>query len=358
MRRYPDHPGAISMVTPMLVADARLRELINRMLQPDPSKRPRASQLLPIPDPVPVPVPVPPPNPVPAAAVYAGMSQSELEAAVGDRAAARHAYVDTLQAALPACEAGEKRAVDASDYDEAARFSILEKGIRAILAGIEKPRSKAEIKGALDGGIISQIEQAERALHLEWQRKIDVEKAELGHRVNSVKEEANFKTAQLLDQEKAAAAQKDFARAKQMKEAREASARDGVSAVDKITKELEVSCGTACTLFFLAPVMTRGNRIVLQERMSAIRVREPKPSETRARLQQQAAAILSYVPKIGGQDSKSLFALVKLPPAASGYDLAAIQDSDVDPLKDFMVFDKSHALLQMILPNCPHNSPF
>jgi hypothetical protein len=112
------------------------------------------------------------------------MSPSEFEAAVGDRAAARHAYVDTLQAALPACETGEKRAVDESDYDKAASFSILEKVIRANLAGIEKPRSKAEIKAALDGGIISQIEQAERALHLEWQRKIDVEKAELGHRVN------------------------------------------------------------------------------------------------------------------------------------------------------------------------------
>jgi hypothetical protein len=50
-----------------------------------------------------------------------------------------------------------------------------------------------------------------------------------------------------LDQEKAAAAQKDFPRAKQMKEAREASARDGVSAADKITKELEVNCGTCST---------------------------------------------------------------------------------------------------------------
>jgi hypothetical protein len=250
MRRYPDHPGAVSMMTPTLVADGRLREVINRMLQPDLSKRPRASQLITIPVPVPVPVPIPP--------SYAVMSPSEFEAAVGDQAAARHAYVDTLQAALPVCEAGEKRAVDSSDYDDAARFSIFEKGIRAILAGIEKPKSKAEIKAALDGGIISQIEQAERALHLEWQRNIDLEKAELGHRVNFVQQGVDLKTAQLLDQEKAAAAQKDFARAKQLKVAREASARVGVSAVDKITKELE-------------------------ERLSAIRVREPKPSETRGR---------------------------------------------------------------------------
>lgn len=115
-------------------------------------------------------------------------------------------------------------------------------------------------------------------------------------------------------------------------------------------KELEVGCGTACTSVFPAPVITRGNRMVLQERLSAIRVREPKPSETSARLQRQAAAILSYVPKIAGLDSTSLFALVMPPPSASGYDLAALRDSDVDRLKDFKVLDKLHAIIQLIWP--------
>jgi len=121
MRRYPDHPGAVSMMTPTLVADGRLRQLINSMLQPDPSKRPRASQLLPIPDPVPVPVtPVPPPLPLPSPVVSGRMSLSEFEVAV-----ARHAYLDALQAALPACDAGKTKAKDDKNYDDAARLQRL-----------------------------------------------------------------------------------------------------------------------------------------------------------------------------------------------------------------------------------------
>jgi hypothetical protein len=37
---------------------------------------------------------------------------SEFEVAVGDQAAARHAYLDALQAALPACDAGKTKAAD------------------------------------------------------------------------------------------------------------------------------------------------------------------------------------------------------------------------------------------------------
>jgi hypothetical protein len=81
------------------------------------------------------------------------MSLSEFEAAVGDQSAARHAYLDSLQAALPACEVGQTRAIDESDYNEAEMFSAIAKTIRAILSGIEKPVSKADIRASLDGGI-------------------------------------------------------------------------------------------------------------------------------------------------------------------------------------------------------------
>jgi hypothetical protein len=47
MRRNPDRPGGAFPLTPELVPDSRLRELVNDMLQPDPAKRHRASHLVP-----------------------------------------------------------------------------------------------------------------------------------------------------------------------------------------------------------------------------------------------------------------------------------------------------------------------
>jgi serine/threonine protein kinase len=46
MRRPPDHPGCATPLTPALVPDAKLRELLNDMLQPNPALRHRASHLL------------------------------------------------------------------------------------------------------------------------------------------------------------------------------------------------------------------------------------------------------------------------------------------------------------------------
>ena len=46
MRRPPDHPGCATPLTPALVPDAKLRELLNDMLQPNPALRHRASHLV------------------------------------------------------------------------------------------------------------------------------------------------------------------------------------------------------------------------------------------------------------------------------------------------------------------------
>jgi serine/threonine protein kinase len=46
MRRNPDRPGGAFPLTPELVPDSSLRELVNDMLQPDPAKRHRASHLV------------------------------------------------------------------------------------------------------------------------------------------------------------------------------------------------------------------------------------------------------------------------------------------------------------------------
>jgi hypothetical protein len=111
------------------------------------------------------------------------MSLSEFEAAVGGESAARHAYLDALQAALPACEDGKTRAIDESDFDEAAIFSAIAKSIRAILSGIEKPVSKADIRASLDGGVFE-------APHRQRQRKKsgierDIGQAPIAPRYNS-----------------------------------------------------------------------------------------------------------------------------------------------------------------------------
>lgn len=45
MRRYPDRPGGAAMLTAAVVAKSKLLKLVNEMLQPDSTKRPRASHL-------------------------------------------------------------------------------------------------------------------------------------------------------------------------------------------------------------------------------------------------------------------------------------------------------------------------
>ena len=73
MRRNPDRPGGAFPLTPALVADSSLRELVNDMLQPDPAKRHRASHLI---------LRFPPaPAPAPAHVVSATMSSPAAPAA-------------------------------------------------------------------------------------------------------------------------------------------------------------------------------------------------------------------------------------------------------------------------------------
>jgi hypothetical protein len=113
-----------------------------------------------------------------------------------------------------------KRAGDASNYDEAASIVSAQKKMRTVIAGIARPRSKADIRAGLD------------LMRQEWQR----EQADIGRQIQAAKDAAARQAAQLLDQEKAAFAGQDFALAKQMKEAKEAATRDGERAV----KELQV----------------------------------------------------------------------------------------------------------------------
>jgi len=249
------------------------------------------------------------------------MSLSEFEVAV-----ARHAYLDALQAALPACDAGKTKAKDDKNYDDAARFAAIAKIMRAALAGFEKPRSKAEIKASLDGGLIAHIVQ-------EYQREIDAAKSELDRRVQAAEEDAKRKSAPLLDQEKAAAAKDDFALAETKKKEREKSERDGKSAVSKIRTELQVCRITASPLVQPPPPHVLAwcdDGMIAQARLSAIEKREPNPREKSKDLEQRARAILSHTPAPAAQDSASLSALL-LPPKAAAYDFAAFRAAGCDP---------------------------
>jgi hypothetical protein len=147
---------------------------------------------------------------------------SEFEAAISDQAAARHAYLDCLDVALPMCDAIYKQAGDASDYDEAAIVKSAQKTIRTILAGIAKPTSKADIRAGLDDR------------RQEWQ----VEQTDIGRQIQAVKTSADKKADKHLVQEKIAFAGEDFALAKREKEAKEAAKRDG----ERDVKELQVRC--------------------------------------------------------------------------------------------------------------------
>ena len=253
----------------------------------------------------------------------------EFEAAVSDISAARHAYLDGLQAALPVCEAAKQSAKDKADYDGAARFSEIATGMRAILSGIEKPISKADIRASLVGGIIAQIEQAENARRQGWQLEIDLARSDLERSVLQTQEAADRKTAQLLEQERTAADKDDFSLAKQIKAARELSIREGQSDVNKVKTEgkrmledLQVCCLPAFMKVIITPI--------LQARLSAIALREPTPSDKCKQLEQRASAILSFTPNMVGQDLSLLRALLKSP-RASGYDAAAFYAAGCDP---------------------------
>jgi hypothetical protein len=196
----------------------------------------------------------------------------------------------------------------------------------SILAGFEKPRSKADIKASLDGGLIAHIVQ-------EYQREIDAAKSELDRRVQAAKEDAKRKSDQLLDQEEAAAAKDDFALAKAKKEEREKSERDGESAVSKIRTELQVCRITASPLVQTPPPHVLAwcdDGMIAQARLSAIEKRKPNPREKSKDLEQRARAILSHTPAPAAQDSASLSALL-LPPQAAAYDGAAFRAAGCDP---------------------------
>lgn len=72
------------------------------------------------------------------------------------------------------------------------------------------------------------------------------------------------------------------------------------------------------------------NCLILQERLSAIVKREPKPTNKVKPMEQRAHAILSKKPSPVGQYSSSLCDRIT-PPRSTGYDLVALKTAGCDP---------------------------
>jgi hypothetical protein len=150
----------------------------------------------------------------------------EFEAAISDQATERHSYLDCLDAALPMCDAMYRRAGTASDYDEAASIESARRVMHIIREKFARPPgSKADIRAGLD------------RLRRVW---LSVQ-TDFVSRIQDARVSADEETSQLLQQERDAFTSKEFALAKQKKEAKEDAKRDGERAV----QELQVRC-VAC----------------------------------------------------------------------------------------------------------------
>jgi hypothetical protein len=143
---------------------------------------------------------------------------SEFEAAIGDKAAARHAYIDCLEAALKMCDQMYTRAGDAHDYDEAKSIWSAEQAMRRVIEGLERPMSKADIKVRLN------------LTRQEWQRKhTDIES-----QIKSAKDDAVRRSKLLLDLQKEAFVQRQFAIANERKKEQEVAMLEGERAVKRL----------------------------------------------------------------------------------------------------------------------------
>jgi hypothetical protein len=179
------------------------------------------------------------------------VSLSQFEASI--EAAARHAYLDCLEATLPMLDVFYKQAGDDSSYNEAARIVSAQKALRTILAGFARPRYKADMSAGLD------------LMLQEWQR----EQTDICCQIQAAKDSAARQAAQLLDQEKAAFAGQDFALANQMKEAKEAAKRDGAKLQVRRTADEWLA---ACCCFIHAWITDQtGNNQSLQQQDGAAR---------------------------------------------------------------------------------------
>jgi ribosomal protein L13E len=262
-----------------------------------------------------------------AAAVPIDISPSEFEEAVSGQAAARHAYLDDLEAAILRIPALYQTAIDQSDYDVAAKILAIRPMMQSILSGISKPRSKNAIKASLDAGVLVLVEELDAANFLQLTECL-AEKSDVENQIAAAQKSAALQTAQLLQQEKSAAARQDFAAANQFKAAKEASTQAGIRDVNqlKVCSSLKLSNKhrAYCFLYvFGCSVLT-----LMQARLPAIIQREAKLSTKSQQLKQRADAILNRRISNFSAYCQLQEAIVKAKTA--GYDVAAFRAAGCD----------------------------
>jgi hypothetical protein len=161
-----------------------------------------------------------------AAAVPIDICPTEFEEAVSDEAAARHAYLDNLEAAVLQIPSIYQAAIDKSDYDIAAKILAIRPRMQSILSGFSKPKSKHVIKASLDAGVLLRVEELDAANFLQLTECLS-EKSDVENQIAAAQSSAALQTAQLLQQEKSAAARQDLAAASRLKADKEASIQAG-----------------------------------------------------------------------------------------------------------------------------------
>jgi hypothetical protein len=138
---------------------------------------------------------------------------SEFEAAVSDATAACIWYFGGFEGAIAQCDRDCDVAVAKQDYDKAEEISLFQENLRKVVAMNPQPNAKAILQTFID--------------------EVD----EVEFRIEELKAAALLKETELKEQEKAYAAKKQFAKAKECKEAAATVTTD----TEKHGKQLQVT---------------------------------------------------------------------------------------------------------------------
>ena len=98
--------------------------------------------------------------------------------------------------------------------------------MQSILSCFSKPKSKHFIKASLDVGVLLRVEELDAANFLQLTECLS-EKSDVENQIAAAQSSAALQTAQLLQQEKSAAARQDLAAASRLKADKEASIQAG-----------------------------------------------------------------------------------------------------------------------------------
>ena len=152
------------------------------------------------------------------AAASAPISPFDFEASVSDTAAAGIWYFEGIEAAIAECDQDCDRATTEGDYDEAGRIFAIQENLRKVAALNPQPNAKATLESFV-------------------------------HNFEAMKVLSYLKENKLKEQEKAYAACKQFALAKESRGAADAAHADG----ELYVKEFQVRliCDQACGLHLL-----------------------------------------------------------------------------------------------------------